>query len=318
MKDNKKGIILSIAIFSLIIIIGILLFIRHSSSVDHETESTPSEEAIDKNWQLANDVHTPTLSHTQSTEDKQEMETFSKQYNDQIQSPSVADIAKSYAKDHQSPEDSLDDLMVDLPTIDTNDDHYILVNKLNPLKTEPNVTLTSTANGEQYAADIKSEVDQLVSDAQSAGYSLVFISGHRTIAYQKQNRENGYQSYLAAGYSIEEAEQLTDTYYAPAEASEHSTGLALDLLDSQWMQQGGSLNEDYASHPSAQWLADHAADYGFILRYPKGKEKITGYSFEPWHFRYVGKDVAKYIHRHHLTFEEFLALANYKNKLHNQ
>ena len=119
----------------------------------------------------------------------------------------------------------------------------------------------------------------------------------------------------AQGYSESEARDLTNAYFAPAQASEHSTGLAFDWLGTEWTSIGGSLDEAYADQPSAQWLSENAQDYGFILRYPQGKEQVTGYSFEPWHYRYVGVEAAQYITKYDITLEEFLALVNYQTAL---
>ncbi|MDK6729423.1 M15 family metallopeptidase, partial [Aerococcus urinae] len=111
---------------------------------------------------------------------------------------------------------------------------------------------------------------------------------------------------LNQGKSKEEAERLTDAYIAPERATEHATGLAFDWLSQAWLDQGGGLDESFRETPAAQWLADNAHKYGFILRYLEGSEAITGYEFEPWHYRYVGRDHAAFIHRYQLTLEEYL------------
>ena len=84
--------------------------------------------------------------------------------------------------------------------------------------------------------------------------------------------------------------------------SEHQTGLALDILGSGYTDRQESFDQSKAF----QWLKAHCADYGFILRYPKGKEQITGMDYEPWHYRYVGKEYAKEIMSRGITLEEFL------------
>lgn len=183
----------------------------------------------------------------------------------------------------------------------------ILINKDNPFEQEPQVPLAYDAeSGQSFHEDIEKPVTELLNAAQEAGYPLYIVSGYRSIAYQEQNIENNYQQYLAqTGGDEEEAQRLTDAYVAPANASEHTTGLVLDLLGKDWMAQGQSLSEDYENDPSAQWLMENAADYGFILRYPKDKEDITGYNYEPWHYRYVGVKAAQYMAKHGLALEEF-------------
>ena len=104
--------------------------------------------------------------------------------------------------------------------------------------------------------------------------------------------------------SYEEALQETYRQVMPAGYSEHETGLALDILVS------GNSNMDNTQEvfPGNQWLRAHCAEYGFILRYPKEKEEITGIDYEPWHFRYVGKEAARYLTKYDLTLEEFLKI----------
>ena len=89
---------------------------------------------------------------------------------------------------------------------------------------------------------------------------------------------------------------------APADYSEHETGLCVDITASDHLQ----LDSRQTQTPENQWLRKHCADYGFILRYPKHKEKVTGYMYESWHFRYVGKKAAKKIMREKITLEEYL------------
>ena len=90
----------------------------------------------------------------------------------------------------------------------------------------------------------------------------------------------------------------------PAGHSEHETGLSLDILCSGNTQ----MDLTQANEPGNRWLVEHCAEYGFILRYPKDKENITGIAFEPWHFRYVGKEAAQFMSSRGLTLEEFFII----------
>lgn len=288
-----------------------------TKTTEESASSDDEEKAEARKAELAETITTPVASNATTDEEASQMAEFSADYTDDIQSFTVADIAASVASDLGADESaSLDQLMSDLPAdIDTSLDQYQLVNKLNPLSTEPEMEFAYASSGKSYNAAITDAYTALIDAAASAGYTLSTISAHRTIAYQAQNVENGFQDYLAQGYSESEARDLTNAYFAPAEASEHSTGLAFDWLGTEWTGIGGSLDEAYADQPSAQWLSENAHDYGFILRYPQGKEQVTGYSFEPWHYRYVGIDAAQYIARYEITLEEFLALVNYQTAL---
>ena len=141
--------------------------------------------------------------------------------------------------------------------------------------------------------------------AAEVGYYYNFISGYRSIAEQAFNYESRFNSYLYEGYSEADAQYMTDQYVAPSNGSEHTTGLAIDLLGAEF---GYELYVSYQYEPSAQWLAENAHHYGFILRYLEGKTDITKINFEPWHFRYVGVEHAEFIHKHGLVLEEYIAL----------
>ena len=84
-------------------------------------------------------------------------------------------------------------------------------------------------------------------------------------------------------------------------ASEHQAGLAFDIISNDYV----TLDEGFAETNAGQWLSENSCKYGFILRYPKGKEDITGIEFEPWHFRYVGREAAEIINKEGITLEEF-------------
>ena len=128
------------------------------------------------------------------------------------------------------------------------------------------------------------------------------VSGYRTNDYQKNSYERKVQSYIDKGYSQEDAEKEAATIVARPGTSEHQLGLAVDIVDTRlW-----ALEEEQANLPAQQWLMEHSWEYGFVLRYPKGKIDVTGIIYEPWHYRYVGKELAKELHDLGLTLEEYL------------
>lgn len=128
--------------------------------------------------------------------------------------------------------------------------------------------------------------------ARADGISLRSVSAYRS--YQRQ--ESVYNRYLR-----QDTQASVDSYSARPGFSEHQTALALDI-------NVASLSAHFENTPAYAWLVEHCADYGFILRYPQGKEDITGYRFEPWHYRYVGTEAAQACMSQDLTFEEYLAL----------
>lgn len=135
---------------------------------------------------------------------------------------------------------------------------------------------------------------RMAADSRAAGLPLAIRSAYRTYAEQKAIYERA-----VAAYGI----QYASLYYAPAGASEHQTGLALDVWD------GVNRGTAFSRLPQARWVAQHAHEYGFIVRYPDGKTHITGYAWESWHLRWVGPEAAaNFGPNSRLTLEEYLAL----------
>ncbi|MGE5704295.1 MAG: D-alanyl-D-alanine carboxypeptidase family protein, partial [Clostridia bacterium] len=136
-------------------------------------------------------------------------------------------------------------------------------------------------------------LETMFAAATRDGIELAGVSAYRSHETQKQ---------LFDRYVKKDGEKAARTYSAVPGHSEHETGLAIDVSGIK----GVCAAEDcFADTPEASWLAQHAHEYGFIIRYPKGKEAITGYQYEPWHLRFVGAAVAKEINKSGLTMEEF-------------
>ena len=135
---------------------------------------------------------------------------------------------------------------------------------------------------------------EMYEDAKKEGYDLKVCSGYRSYDGQQQLFTNAINSY---------SPEFAHMYSAYPGRSEHHTGLAIDITSASM---GWGLKQDFADYPDGQWLDEHCQDYGFILRYTKDGEEITGYMYEPWHFRYVGKEVAEEIMEKGITLEEYL------------
>ena len=135
---------------------------------------------------------------------------------------------------------------------------------------------------------------EMYEDAKEQGFDLKICSAYRSYETQKGLYNNALASYDP---------EFAHMYSSYPGRSEHHTGLAIDITSAS-MDWG--LRQDFADFPDGQWLDEHCQDYGFILRYLKGAEDITGYMYEPWHFRYVGKEAAKEIMEKGITFEEYL------------
>ena len=133
----------------------------------------------------------------------------------------------------------------------------------------------------------------MASNAKEEGVQLLVNSSFRD--YQEQ--ESVYKDfYYSNGISF------ADKYAARAGYSEHQTGLCLDIFTS-----GASNTDNFDETEAYEWLTKNAHKYGFILRYPEGKEYLTGYEYESWHYRYLGKDTAKKVYESGLTYDEYYA-----------
>lgn len=146
-------------------------------------------------------------------------------------------------------------------------------------------------------SDIKEYVDKLINDAQGLGLPIIVDSGYRSYNYQQ----------VVLDALIKEKGDEAFKLVALPGTSEHQTGLAIDFA----YYENGIYNDDVKENDKeAIWLKNNAWKYGFILRYPKGKENVTGYNFEPWHFRFVGLKLAKYLFKNDLTLEEYYKNSN--------
>jgi len=160
-------------------------------------------------------------------------------------------------------------------------------------------------NGLQFDARAIAQLEKMLDDGNATGLQLMVCSAYRSIARQDQLFEQMKQQYIAQGMTEQEAYDKTSTIRTPHACSEHSSGLAADIVAVNYQ----TLDDGFGDTPEAKWLAAHAAEYGFILRYPKDKEDVTGIIWEPWHFRYVGVENAQKIKDSGLCLEEYLGEA---------
>ena len=162
--------------------------------------------------------------------------------------------------------------------------------------------LCDVGEGKQVDVRCRDELLDMMADCRSAGLSPVIRSAYRTDSYQSSLYENKVRRLQAEGLSDSEARAEAATVVALPGTSEHQTGLALDIVDAGYQE----LDEAQENTPVQQWLMRNSWRYGFILRYPTGKSDITGIIYEPWHYRYVGRDAARAIYESGLCLEEYL------------
>ncbi len=178
----------------------------------------------------------------------------------------------------------------DIKTVSNPDDLLVLVNKYNALPSGIEPSDLIDVEGEQMQREAGEAMLKMVSDIRSEGLDINLLSGYRS----EETQRGLYNNYVAS-----DGKEEADTYSARPNHSEHQTGLAMDLSD------GWYLEEYFEDTPLFDWLQDNCYKYGFILRYKKDKVYESGYVYEPWHYRYVGVEVATIIHNENLTFEEY-------------
>lgn len=183
------------------------------------------------------------------------------------------------------------------------DDLLLLVNPWTPLPEDflPG-ELVPVQNDQAVDARAYPDLQNMLRDMSQAGLSPLICSSYRSQERQQELYDNKVLRVMTEGASLEEAQVEAARWVALPGTSEHQTGLAVDIV-SLFNQM---LDETQESTPEFQWLAENSWKYGFILRYPNDKSEKTGIAYEPWHFRFVGKDAAEEIHNLGVCLEEYL------------
>lgn len=178
----------------------------------------------------------------------------------------------------------------------------ILVNKQNPVPEDYEMELVSVNGSMQVDKRIAKPLAKMLDAAKKDGVSLMICSAYRSFDRQTSLFETKIRRLMSSGMTYLEAYAESSYSVTVPGTSEHELGLALDIVTPSYT----SLNEGFQNTEAGKWLKAHASEYGFILRYPKGKEYITGITYEPWHFRYVGEQAAEDITKNGLSLEEYL------------
>ena len=196
------------------------------------------------------------------------------------------------------------DPYADRPDIDITQWPYLLVNTDHLLDSSYAPEMASLDGGHKFDARAADALKEFIAGARAEGLSVYVVSTYRAYETQKYLFDRKLNEKLASGLGQNEAYAAAARIVAIPGTSEHQTGLSADITDQHYEYMNESL-EDTALF---QWMQAHCAEYGFIVRFPKDKQDITGIMYEPWHFRYVGQDAAKYIMDNGLCLEEFVAL----------
>ena len=187
-------------------------------------------------------------------------------------------------------------------TTTSSDWRLLLVNSTHPLADDYSVDLTELRNGQSVDTRILSDLQGMFDAARSEDIYPIVSDAYRTREDQQTLMDDVIQNYEDEGYSSEEASSKAEQVIAKPGTSEHETGLAIDIA--------GDDDYDQDTDSVLEWMNSNAYKYGFILRYPSGKESVTGAEAENDHYRYVGKEAAKVIHDQGICLEEYLSQNN--------
>lgn len=180
---------------------------------------------------------------------------------------------------------------------ETQEWNLVLVNHNHPIPKNYDIDLTELSNGRQVDSRMYPYLQKMFDQMRSEGIYPIVGEGYRTADEQQKMMNDKIEAYINEGYSKTAAKKLAKTMVAAVGTSEHQLGLAVDINADKKL----STNDDVYT-----WLAKHAYQYGFILRYPPDKTKITGIEYEPWHYRYVGENAAREIYTQGLCLEEYI------------
>ena len=182
--------------------------------------------------------------------------------------------------------------------------NLFLVNPWNPIPDNYEPELTYLKNGQAVDSRCYPELQQMMDDCRAAGLEPLICASYRTMEKQEALFEDKEARLIQEGCPENEAEAEAAKVVAYPETSEHQLGLALDIVDVSYQQ----LDTEQENTPVQQWLLKNSWKYGFVLRYPTDKSNITGIIYEPWHYRYVGKEAAAEMYENKLCLEEYLGV----------
>ena len=182
--------------------------------------------------------------------------------------------------------------------------NLLLVNPWNPIPENYEPELTYLRNGQAVDSRCYPELQQMMDDCRAAGFDPLICASYRTMEKQEALFEDKEARLIREGCPENEVEAEAGKVVAYPGTSEHQLGLALDIVDVSYQQ----LDTEQENTPVQQWLMKNSWKYGFVLRYPTDKSDITGIIYEPWHYRYVGKEAAAEMYENKLCLEEYLGI----------
>lgn len=304
-KSAKKLIYILVGIIVLIIaVIGLAKYIKYRNSYDYKLDKLGYN---DEQIKIIETLDNKYIDNILTREKNKRIISFIKQKY------FIYDYLDEYLDYYKKNEDRKLSDVVAIVNVKANYDHYdediatptdtskdilMLVNKYNYLTKDyaPNdiidVSNTYAYGDNEIKEEVYKQFKQMWNAAKKENLSLIITSSYRDYAFQESLWSSRADAY---------GEEVADAGTARAGFSEHQTGLSLDIVTYNIQM------NDFENTDEFKWMQNNAYKYGFILRYPKDKEQITGYDYESWHYRYVGKDVARKIKDLSITYDEYYA-----------
>lgn len=209
-------------------------------------------------------------------------------------------LANHEGETYQTP-DKVVEMTGEEYVFDSSDWRLVLINKQHPIPEDYDFTLGTFKAGMRCDERIIDDLLLMMQAAKDDGVNLEVCSPYRGDNRQEYLFNRKIKNYMGQGMSYMEAYKLASQIVTVPGASEHQVGLALDI----WSDNYKSLDKGFEDTEAGKWLAEHSCEYGFVLRYPEGKEYITSIEYEPWHFRYVGREAAMTMKQENICLEEF-------------
>lgn len=266
---------------------------KHSSSENGKEDFGQKEKSKNENQKDKNGDRSSADSKDQGTDSDRS----GKRENETEKDKSGQNMSEGSTNNANSSALPSGDLSKELPW------NLILVNPQNKIPEGFSVKLVELKNGHAIDERAYPDLQQMMDDARAQGLSPLICSSYRTMEKQTNLYNNLVKKYQSEGLSEANAKIEAAKWVAIPGTSEHQCGLAVDIVATSYQQ----LNKKQENTAEQQWLMKNSYRYGFILRYPEDKVAVTGIGYEPWHYRYVGKEAAKEIFEQKICLEEYLA-----------
>ncbi len=307
-KNNTPIFVVAAAVLVVVILVILIVSAFGKDDKDNVSSVLASSEIKSSSAITSSEISSEvsTSSKEVSSKDTSSKEISSKQNSSKVVTSQKVSSASTSSAPVQAPSSEPAPALEAM--VPNGDWRLVIANKQYPLPESYKIDVSYVSGNYRLDSRIATAYKEMIAAAKNDGITLVIISGFRTYQGQTTLFNNKVNQYINRGYSRDKAKELAAQYVAPPGTSEHLTGLAVDLISSNWYSYNSDLNSNFENTKEFEWLYNNCARFGFCLRYPKDKVAITGYNYEPWHYRYVGVEAATEIMNRKICLEEYVGL----------